>query len=167
MTYQSYSGPGAQLVEYTLQTLSQRYRCEDVSRAIVAALRHLRRVVGDTQGETGLRRFDADLLYFYNKYRTAFRQSDAVEQVKEATRVSAHQTIARLRAILVDAIDNCLLLNAGGFYTSTDVLIDLLVSHLTDINGRDSDLGDLLEDVNSYRCNKPTERSGLQTMALH
>jgi len=38
MTCQSYSGPGAQLFEYTVQTLLQRYRSADVSHAIVVAL---------------------------------------------------------------------------------------------------------------------------------
>lgn len=167
MTYQSYSGPGARLVEHTLQTLLQRYRCEDISHAIVTALRHLRRVVDNKQGKAGLRRFDADLLYFYNKYRTAFVQANTAEQVKEPACVGPHQTAERLSAILVDAVDNCLLLNAGGFYTSTDVLIDLLLSCLLQINAGDHDLGDLLLDVNSTGTGPSMMHDAAQDRALH
>lgn len=167
MTYQSYNGPGAQLVEHTLQTLLQRNRSEDVSVAIVAGLRHLRRVVGGAQGEAGLRRFDADLLFFYNTYRSANTQEKAHQDVTQTSLVASRHGAARLSAILIDAVENCLLLNAGGFYTSTDVLIDMLLSCLLEVTGGDADLGDLLLDVNSYPGVSRMADDKAHNVALH
>ena len=167
MTYQSYNGPGAQLVEHTLQILLRRNHREDVAIAIVAGLRHLRRVVGGAQGEAGLRRFDADLLFFYNTYRSANAQGDATSQTQDTSVVSPRHGAERLSAILIDAVENCLLLNAGGFYTSTDVLIDMLLSCLLEITGGDADLGDLLLDVNSYPGVSRMAGDKAHNVALH
>ena len=73
----------------------------------------------------------------------------------------------RMKAILVDAVENCLLLNAKGELTSTDVLIDILTSYLIGLNGEDASLGDLLLDVNNYRKFPPNGSPLWQTLSLH
>lgn len=149
MTYQAYVGPGAHIVEKTLQSLLSLYPRQDTADAIIAALRHLRKVVAYSSGEIGLKRFDDDLLHIFNKFRTtpsdhAF--SLALSPSKPVTPTNAE----RVKVLLIDAVESCLLLNAKGQFTSTDILIELLCAYLFAIDGPDASLGDLLLDLKNY-----------------
>lgn len=142
MTYQPSIGPGAQIVERTLQSILSAGAQDDVSDAIIAALRHLRNVVGVSQGDAGLKRFDCDLLDLYNNSR------NDPPQFAHSLPMRPIQSPDRLKAILIDAVENCLLVNARGHYTSTEVLIDMFVTYLVALKGHDASLGDLLLDLN-------------------
>lgn len=166
MTYHAYKGLGAQIVEQTLNTLVQHSPKTHFSDAIIAALKHLRFTVGSTQGEVGLRRFDSNILYTFNKYKSEPKKLE-LKVNAGSSQMSVHNDPERIKAILVDTVENCLLLNARGQITSTDVLIDILTSYLIALNGDEASLGDLLSEVNNY--NKiPSNGSALwQTLSLH
>lgn len=166
MTYHAYVGPGAQIVEQTLNTLVQHSQKSHVSDAIIAALRYLRHVVGATQGKAGLRRFDRDVLDLFNKYRSE-PEKLALELDVDHLSISPSCQPERIKAMLVDAVENCLLLNAKGELTSTDVLIDIFTSYLIALNDEDASLGDLLLDVNNYRQFPPNSSHLWQTLSLH
>lgn len=151
MTYQAYIGPGAHIVEQTLKKLIKLFEKKQITPAIQAALRHLRNAVGFAQGEQGLRRFDDDLLYLFNRYRC---QPDKIAFALDlkAPPSKTLQSPERARALLLDALESCLLLNAKGMITSTEVLIDLLLSCLVALDGKEASLGDLLLDLKTYKA---------------
>lgn len=149
MSYQAYVGPGAHIVEKTLQSLVNLYPRQDTTEAIIAALRHLRGVVATGSGDAGLKRFDDDLLYMFNKFRTT-PSDHAFHLAFSPGADPAPPSAERVRVLLIDAIESCLLLNARGQLTSTDILIELLCAYLFAVEGPDACLGDLLLDLQNY-----------------
>ncbi|WP_417792672.1 hypothetical protein [Terasakiella pusilla] len=166
MTYQAYVGPGAHIVEKTLQSLLCLYPRQDTAHAIIAALRHLRNVVAFGSGETGLKRFDDDLLYMFNKFRTM--PTDHAFTLALSPGKSIHPTSAeRVKILLIDALESCLLLNAKGQYTSTDILIELLCAYLFAIEGPDANLGDLLLDLKTYKTKEFQNTTFWPSQGIH
>lgn len=166
MTYHAYTGLGAHIVEHTLKSIIRSNHKKDVSEAIISSMRHLRHVVGLTMGERGLRRFDSDVLFFFNKYKSAPEKLN-LELCLESSPMSLSSDPERIKAILKDTVDNCLLLNAKGMWTSTDVLIDMFISYLIALNGQEASLGDMLLDVNNYRVTPTDAIAPQQKLSLH
>lgn len=166
MTYQAYVGPGAHIVEKTLQSLLTLYPRQDTAAAIIAALRHLRHVVATGSGETGLKRFDDDLLYMFNKFRTT-PSEQTFRLAFSPGKSNSFSNGERVKVLLIDAIESCLLLNAKGQFTSTDILIELLCAYLFAIEGPDACLGDLLLDLKDYKSEEVFKTSFWPSQGIH